>query len=70
MLYADDISIIIQKNYILSNFNNILNAMVGLEMTWLESYNLSANISKTKFIQFSNHKIVHETVEIACQEFK
>lgn len=52
-LYADDISIIINKNRNLDYENEINNTIKNI-INWLKYNNLNVNINKTKLIQFFN----------------
>lgn len=54
ILFADDISVVVTENKNI-NYELSLNHTIASIMKWLNSNNLTANIAKTKILQFSNY---------------
>lgn len=64
VLFADDISLIVTKDSKDELYEDKINAAVEPILNWLKENNLCVNITKTKYIRFTNNKIKNEAIKI------
>ena len=64
VLFADDISLVINKETKNERFEDRINVAVEAILEWFEQNNLNVNISKTKHISFCNYKMANQALKI------
>lgn len=64
VLFADDISLVINNENKNEQHEDKINTAVESLLDWFEQNNLCVNISKTKYINFCNYKMTNKTMKI------